>query len=239
MGTVGIRGYTFSEEEIVFTRSKFPKLTLVSESVWDGIIDIDATYNDIHIVDSFQVKIGVFRDFPTELPIVNEVGGRIKVIADKYGITDYRDLHANPRTDTICLCVKQEEKYKVPPGSTFVDFLNNLVVPYFFGLSYYEKNRVWPWGEYSHGGLGLLEYYSDNKVSLTSDDLELLTSNLKRDEKWKSYSKRLRDSNLSKKCVCGSEKPFNSCHTKAADGMSHVLSEVHRLHLSSYKLFKK
>ncbi len=239
MGTVAIRGYVFSEDEIVFVRSKFPKLTLVSESVWGGVIDIDATYNDIHIVDSFQVKIGVFRDFPTELPIVNEVGGRIKVIADIYGITDYRDLHVNPRTDTICLCVKQEEKYKVPLGSTFVDFLHNLVVPYFFGLSYYEKNQAWPWGEYSHGGLGLLEYYADNKIPLTSDDLDLLVSNLRKDDKWKLYRKRFRDSSLTKGCICGSGKPFNVCHSKATDGMSYVLREVRRLHLNAYKLFKK
>lgn len=239
MGTVAINGYIFSEEEIIFIRSKFPKLTLISESVWEGVINVDATYDDIHIVDSFQVKIGVFNNFPTELPIVTEIGGRIKVIAQKYGITDYRDLHVNPRTDTICLCVKQEEKQKVPLGSTFVDFLNNLVVPYFFGLSYYEKNQVWPWGEYSHGGLGLLEYYSDKKSSLTSDDLELFISNLRRDDKWKLYSKRLRDSDFSKKCVCGSEKPFNSCHPKAADGMGHVLSEVRRLQLNAYKLFRK
>lgn len=239
MGIVATKGYIFSENEIVFVRSKFPKLTLVSESVWEGVVDIDAAYENIHIVDTFKVRIGVFQNFPSELPIVNEIGGRIKIIADKYGITDYRDLHINPRTDTICLCVKQEEKIKVPPGSTFVDFLNNLVVPYFFGLSYYEKNRVWPWGEYSHGGLGLLEYYSDNKVPLSSNDLEQLTFNLRRDQLWQLYSKRLRDSGLSKRCVCGSESSFISCHAKAADGMCHVLSEVRRLHLNAYKLFKK
>jgi len=229
----------FSEEEIVLVRSKFPKLSLVSESVWEGVIDINATYEGIHIVDTFQVKIGVFRDFPTELPIVNEIGGRIKAIAEKYKISDYRDLHVNPRTNTICLCVKQEEKYKVPPGSTFLDFLNNLVVPYFFGLSYYEKNQVWPWGEYSHGGLGLLEYYSDNKLPLSSEDLDLLISNFRKEDKWKLYSKRLRDSAFTKGCICGSNKPFNTCHPKATDGMDHVLSEVRRLHLNAYKLFKK
>ncbi len=239
MGTVATRGYVFSEQEIVLVRSKFPKLSLVSESVWEGVIDINATYGGIHIVDAFQIKIGVFQDFPTELPIVNEIGGRVKLIAEKYGITDYRDLHVNPRNDTICLCVKQEAKHKVPSGSTFVVFLDNLVVPYFFALSYYEKNQIWPWGEYSHGGLGLLEYYSDNKISLTNEDFDLLTSSLRGEEKWNLYSKRFKDFNLSKKCVCGSEKSFGFCHPKAADGMNHVLNEVRRLHLNGYKLFKK
>ncbi len=239
MGSVDTSLYEFSEQEIGAVRNKFPKLTLKSPGVWEGEIDIDAVHDTQRIVDRFTVLIIAPSTYPEELPLLLEMGGRTRAIVEKYKLRDARDLHYNPRTGVACLCVKQEESKKFPPGSNLVQFIESLVVPYLFGLSNYDKRGVWPWGEYSHGGLGLLESYAENQESFNKEDIERVAGSFRADDKWKAYSKQLQKPNGKRVCLCGSGQLFENCHPVAWSGVKRLNAELKRLGLNPYKLYRR
>lgn len=238
MGAVGSNPYDFPEEEIAAVRNKFPKLALRDPGVWDGEIDIDATYNEERITDSFKIGIVASDKYPHELPAMIEIGGRTNSIAEKYRLTDRRDLHYNVKNRVACLCVKQEEKIKFPPGSNLVNFIDDLVIPYLYGLSYYDQHGKWPWGEYSHGGLGLLEFYAENGEQ-TVEQIEEVAKSFVADDHWKEYSRQFRKPSAERFCVCGSQKPFRKCHPRAWQGVERLHADLKRLEVNIYKLYRR
>lgn len=231
--------YEFSKSEINEVYHKFPKLKLTQKGVWEGTIDFDRTYRDYRIIDNYQIRIIIPDNYPDSIPFVQEIGGKAKAIAEKYNIKDPRDFHWNPGNGTACLCVKQQEKIKFPPGSTLVSFIENLVISYFYGLSYFKDHKKWPWREYSHGGLGILEYYAENPVEQTKDTLETLSVVFRDDVNWKKYRKHIKNPTNNKSCICGSKEPFAQCHSLAWQGLMRLHDDIHRLKLNAYKLFSK
>src|ERR1700684_1267857 len=105
------------------------------------------------------------------MPALFETGGRTAAIAAKYGIEDHRDLHRNPGTGAACLCVKQEERRRFPKGANLPHFIEELVVPYLFGLSHFDDHGKWPWPDFSHGTLGIAEYYAETGNAPSCDSL--------------------------------------------------------------------
>lgn len=239
MGTVGEKLYDFSEEEISAVRNAFPKLTLKRQGVWEGEIDIDAVHNGERIQDQFEIAITATEPYPKQMPMMFEIGGRTKATAEKYKITDPRDLHCNPKDGTACLCVKQEEKMRFPPGSNLVDFIRELVIPYLYGLSYFDKHKKWPWGEYSHGGLGLLEFYAEDPTPLTKEDIEQVAEVFRADDNWKEYSRQLRKPSAERHCICRSGKSIRKCHPRAWQGVQRLHANLTRLEINIYKLYRR
>jgi len=240
MGTVNY--YIFSEEEIEAVRVKFPKLEFKGEGVWKGIIDVYAKYKEYPIIDdSFEVLIFAPSRYPLQLPYLVESGGRTKKIAEKHNITDLQDLHCNTKDNyTACLCARREEKKKFPPGSNLTVFIENLVIPYLYGLSYFEKCGKWaPWGELSHGALGSLEYHVETTDKVTEELIREISLDLRSDENWKYYNKQLRQPSGRKRCVCSSGEPFEFCHKKAWEGLLRLHAEISNFNLNANQLFHK
>lgn len=231
--------YNFSEKEILEIKDNFPKINLISKGAFKGQIDIDHEYQNIHIKDTFDVGIIVPNSETKEIPKMIELGGRIDNIAKKYQINDKKELHYNEKSNFACLCVPQEERIRFPYGSSFIIFINDLVIPYLFGLSFYDKNGKWPWNEYSHGSLGILEYYGEHNPKLTIKDVEYISKYIRGDNMWIEYSKQIRKPNPEKYCICGSKKPINKCHDLAWKGIQHLNSEVIRLELNLKKMFNR
>jgi hypothetical protein len=232
--------YTFTQEEVDAVQAKFPKLKLEKQGVWRGVLDFFAEYEGYQIRGSYKICIITPYTYPSQLPFLIEIGGRTQAIAKKYGITDLRQLHCNPRLHNMaCLCAKQEEKIKFPPGSNLVVFINELVIPYLFGLSYFDKHGKWaPWGEYSHGGLGVLECHAEYSGEITKQDIEEVTRILRADENWKECSKQLRKPSGERFCICSSRKPFKKCHKKAWEGLQRLHSDIQKYGLNVRKLFQ-
>jgi hypothetical protein len=236
--------HEFTREELAEIKQRYPKLkqgVLGPFKTWEGVVNFNKSYREYPIVDSFGIKIVLPDNYPNQIPWVQETGGRIEKIAKKYGITDLRDLHVNPspKDRTVCLCVKQEEKIKFPPGSKLPDFIENLVVPYFYGISYFEENRRWPWREYSHGGLGMLECYAEDSAEQTEESLKWLATVFTGDTNWKKYRGQVQNPKEGKVCVCGSGKPFIEHHNLAWRGLMKMHEDIRRLKLNAYKLFSK
>ena len=231
--------YSFNEQETSEVKQKYPGLNLTKPGVWQGTLDFHATYNEVAISGSYQVAIIVPKDFPSKFPTIAETGGRIQSIAGKYGISDLRELHCNPKNLSLCLCVKQEEKTRLPAGSKFIDYIDELVVPYLFGLSFFDQRGAWPWGEWSHGVLGMLEHYSENTTQQSVESITELGPTIKADEDWKYYTFQIRKPSPKKPCVCGSKKPISGCHKKAWRGIILLSADVKKYKLDVGKTFSR
>jgi len=231
--------YEFSQEEVLSISSCFPELKIVRSGVWEGIIEIHETYREYRIRDRYAIRIETPVGYPSVLPVLSEIGGRTKAIAKKRGLTDLRSLHCNPHNETACVCVKQEEKLKFPSGSSLVHYLRTLAIPYLYGLSFYDEQGCWPWKEYSHGGIGLLEFYADDPTDLTKENIEEVAASFRAEDQWKEYAKQIRKPSANRGCVCGSGKPFRKCHADAWMGVLRLVADLKRLGIDPYKLYRR
>jgi len=174
-----------------------PLLTDMVES--DDFVRITGTYvlheilNSELFSDSFHLDITVLSDFPRSVPKVKELGKRIST-------KNYRD-HIYPDR-TLCLEVNTRIIMELDGNPSLYFFNERFIKPYLLGFLYYQKNRRFPFGDYSHGSDGLLEFYCklfnvDDKPKAK----QLL--GLVFDENYKGH----RD------CPCGSGKRFRNCHS--------------------------
>lgn len=197
---------------------------------------MDAVYDGKPLRDSFQVRVTATNPNSDRVPALYEIGGRTEVIAQKLGLTDLRTLHRN-KDGTACVCVKQIEKRKFPLGSNLFVFVEELAVPYLYGLVHYEHHHVWPWGDYSHGSMGLLEFYAEDTTPQTVEDIMGVFPSMRKELNWKEYHKQLRKPSAERSCLCGSGKPFRKCDKKAWQGLLHLRGEMLRLGLDFGPLF--
>lgn len=230
--------YDFSRAEIVSVRKRFPRLDCTKPGVWEGILEFDHKYRDYRIIDAYNIIIVTPPDYPDRMPLVSETAGRVFSIAKKHNLADIRDIHWT-KENGACLCVRQQEKTKLPPGSDFVYFVENLVTPYFYGLSFFEEYGRWPWREYSHGGLGVLEYYAEDPTEQTKESIEKLVPVFTGDKAhWKKYRAQLVSPSINKICICGSKQSFSSCrHGLAWKGLLRLHEDLKRLGMNPYKVF--
>lgn len=141
--------------------------------------------------DSYTVKIDIGK-FPNFFPVVYEEGERIPRKADR---------HIYEGTGNCCLTTLAKEQILLKTSvKNLVDFISLIVIPYFQNNSYYELNKKYKNGEYSHNTMGIIEGYQEI---------------LKLDKSWDVVPvlNRLVDHELSKndKCYCGSNISLKKC----------------------------
>ena len=113
------------------------------------------------ISDAFKIEIhlGILDGYGW--PKVYEVGGRHNRISKKYNVPII-DLHFYPDDDSCCLGIK----YGGIRNFRIKEFFLELVIPFFYRLSYTEEFGIENsskdlWEEYSHGKKGHEEYKID------------------------------------------------------------------------------
>ncbi len=220
----------FSDEEVSSVTARYSNLKRINSGTIEGILDFEAIYEEYTLTDSFQIKITAENPHSDRIPALYEIGGRTQLIAKKRRLTDIRDLHCN-LDGSACVCVKQLEKQKFPRGSDLFVFVEELAVPYLFELSYYESHKKWLWGEYSHGNLGLLEFYADDHSPQTVEGVSEILQIMCKGENWKDYHRQFCRPSAKRPCLCGSRKSFGKCHPKAWSGLRQLNSEIKRLDL--------
>lgn len=228
-----------SQEERDEVITRYPKLSWDNKGFFFGSFDLYAQYEDSVVEDVFEIEIWVPSEFPNSIPLFKEVGGRTQNIADNRGIKDLRNVHFNTINGAACVCVKQEEKFRFPSGSTITDFIEKLVVPYLFGLCTFEKTGKWPWGEYSHGCIGLLEYYAAHADQASKDDILWIAEDFKLDNNWKEYERQIHKPRGNRKCLCGSGKSIQECHALAWEGIKRLNVRLLELGLYAYQIYRK
>lgn len=178
--------FFMKEKELIL--KKYP---LLIYSIEENVVKLIGELYIEEIDDSYSIEIEFPKDYPKSLPTVKEVGGDIP-----------RELHFHISFDgNCCLCVPQLEKFYFPDDSNIITFIEKLVLPFFANQAYFKITGTWLNGEYSHGDLGVYEFYKEIlEIKSLTEIVKFLELSLK------SYI------NLNKKCLCNSNKPIKRCH---------------------------
>ena len=174
---------------------KFPDLRLgpVSDSTIKitGLLRFTAEVRGYEsITDEFHILLTVAPNYPKEIPLVWEVAGRIP-----------RTFH-KLEGDALCLGSPTRLRLKIMNSPPLLSFVEQCVVPYLYGYCLHERGRPLPFGELSHGVLGLHE------------DLAALLG-VRKDADIRQFAKLLsmRKRHANKQpCPCGSDLRVGRCH---------------------------
>ena len=155
------------------------------------------------VFDTYNIQAGVTAGFPVEEPVVFEIGGRVPRIADR---------HVFPEDGNCCLGV-WEEWLLTAPDHRFETFLTGPIHDYFVSQTHFEINGTWPYGERSHGVLGVLESYSE--LLGVPQDVKIIRNYLRLLSRKKISGHAL--------CPCGSRKRLRDCHRNEILKLSEVV----------------
>jgi len=216
---------------------RYPRLRLMDSGVIEGVFDLHAIFAGEERKDTFTVRIAPSSD-SHQMPSLTEIGGRTIEIAEKHGVRSLADLHRNP-DGTACLCVKQDESKRFPAGSDLAHFIEELVVPYLFGLSCFDEDGKWPWPDYSHGILGIAEYYGDVVEEPSPETLTVTLDLLKQDSAWREFSRQIRKPSAMRYCICGSRKPTSRCHPRVWAAIQSLNRDIQSLGLNMRRTLQK
>ncbi len=182
-------------EQFLDLSLSFPNIRLQRDGKgpWyvSGVLKFSREYSGRPIDDQYSVKIIVPDAYPDVLPQIFETGNRIP--------TDYHRY----ADESLCLGAPLAVKQKFRRQPTLLGFVDNCVIPYLYSFSYKSKFGKMPFGELSHGGIGILEYYQD--LFGVKDRRRVL-----------KLLQILAEGNYrgQDRCPCGSGKHIRSCHGK-------------------------
>ena len=154
-----------------------------------GTLSFSATFRAVTIEDAFSILLILPNDYPDSPPAVQETGGRIPANFHQY---DDR---------TLCLGAPVEIYRRFKADPRLVVFVETLVVEYLYGYAYFEKCGSMPFGELSHGCLGIREYYLKY---FHTDNVWIVLALLKvmADSAYRGHHT----------CPCGSGEILRKCH---------------------------
>lgn len=177
-------------DELVNT---YPRLILIQitaqEWLVKGLLKFRATYDKTTIEDEFQIEIIIPDTYPDKPPMLKETGNKIPDTFHRNG------------DNTKCLGVPLEIRMKFKDNPTLIGFVEELVVPYLFSYSYWDKHNKMPFDEWSHFGRGILEYYQD-LLNVRSEMVVLEFLKILADDNYRGHIN----------CPCGSGEKLRKCH---------------------------
>lgn len=136
--------------------------------------------------------------------------------------------HFNQSDKSACLCSPFEEEEFLVPEFLFQPFFTKLVIPFLYGQSFYSAKGYWPWPEYSHGIVGLLESYS--RVNDSSKAKDFLEKSLKQDkETWERVRSAIKQKSEIKghtPCFCSKKDHIRRCHPDAWKGIIKLRKDI-------------
>lgn len=167
--------------------------------------------------DSYFVEIEL-EGYPKFLPKVYEVGERIPRKLDRHIYSD---------TGSCCFTTAAigQILLKTEIGS-LLEFIDKIVVPYFWNNSFFELNDCYYDEEYSHS-LGVIEGYRD--ILKIDNDL-LIARTISR---WLENGKQ----KVHEPCYCGSGAPMKKCTNGLHDRGYRLLRKVDK-DVAKHDLFK-
>lgn len=154
--------------------------------------------------DNYDVEIRILQAFPESIPTVKELGGRIP--KDFHQFTD----------GTLCLGAETELRIQLVSVPTLLNFLERVVIPYFYGYSYFQKFGLMPFGELAHGNEGVLDYFTS---------LFRVTSHKAAREFVRLASLHRRVANKHP-CPCRSDSRLGRCHHRRVNMLRALLGRT-------------
>jgi len=228
-----------SISETDWLKKYYPELTVSIEGFYlNGELHFKATYNKE--INKFQVlypnsenAIGgivleksyqlLIKERPTDDP----TGIKLPGLFIREGQIDLiTERHINMIDKSACFCAPIEEEKYLEEGFHIQTFLNHLIIPFLYAQTYYDSFLCeWPWGQYGHGTVGILESYFQNE---DSKYIKTTIYSLSKDTKFWPYLKNLLvQKELIKghlNCLCGSGDYIRRCHPDAWHGINKLKS---------------
>lgn len=208
-----------TNDDKTWIQNEYPSLKITSSKI-AGELCFQRTYNNITMLDCFNIEISLYHSDFSILPKVKCLDDKIKNIADSLNLK-MDQLHTN-NDESFCLTVYPKEKsFFINEVFTIKEFFVNLLEPYLYWISYYSKYKKAPWGEYSHGALGILEYISEETLTFRQMYRILKNNNISLRKMVTFYRQR--------KCFCDeskdktkSEGKIRNCHNQAWNGIKNI-----------------
>ena len=221
-----------TKKDIILLKDSQPQLSYDSQKdIISGYLCFEASSSKERIEDKYKIKIDFSQADP--LPLVKEVGGRIEEIAKKKNIQKLEDLHVNNINKGLCLCSRFEafeyfEKFKISDSPCHT-FIKDLVIPFFYGLSFFEKFNRYPFGELEHGLIGLISEIKKHPLTLLKykeqyqkfhpeEFKKLIKCYLESDVLLKKLiNKEYKKVGRNEPCPCQSKLKYKKCHLLLID----------------------
>lgn len=156
--------------------------------------------------DTYEIKIVFPHNYPKSIPILYEVGGRLKLLPE---------FHVN-KDGSCCLAPAAMEMAILKGKITIIDYMEELVIPYLANQTYREKTGKYANGEFGHGALGIYEFYQG---LFNTKSISFIITVLQ-----KIVNKDLPSRNDS--CFCKSGKKYKKCHLKSIQYLSPVNNDI-------------
>jgi hypothetical protein len=166
-----------------------------------GNLKFRAKYEKLKMYEgNFEIEIEIDNKFPKVIPKIRETGNKVSDIFHK----SYNGL--------LCLGVDTEIKLKLKCNPSIVNYIEKIVIPYFYSFLFWQDNGKVPYGEFSHGPEGVKEFFNDY-LNLYS---------LKRILKLLAYSNAKKSIKGNNECPCGSGKKIRNCHQKQLNELNTI-----------------
>ena len=198
-----------------WVKDQYPKMNIdfINNRI-EGKLSFKINNDGYKISDSYVIRIDFNKYDSNGFPQVFEISGKIYDIAKKYKI-ETGELHINPDGD-FCLGIPKKEVGISHDTFSLRDFFENHVEMFLYQMSYYNKEGIFPWGEYAHGYLGHIEYYAEGEIDLKElivrlDKIEIMTALM---------------INRQSKCLCGSGEKLRKCHPQVFRGINKMKVEA-------------
>jgi len=179
-----------------------------------------------YIEDAYEIKIELNTAKNSTLPKVIETGNRISGVQKTYQIKTLADLHVNP-DKTVCLFTRPTELKILEENISLFEYIDTYIIDFFYAQSYFEKYQEWPWGEFSHGTMGIFEDYLEEAGSKKTWQIYMKALEERHDwEKYKNLAvNKKKTVRGHTKCPCQSGRKFRECHPLALDGLRKILKD--------------
>lgn len=125
-----------------------------------------------------------------ELPYVIDLGGHIK--------DNYPHKYSDGK---LCLETDTQIRVRFLDGFSLTEWIKEYVETYYFSYEYYQRYGRYPFGERSHGAMGLIETYSDFFMEKDLMKTVLLMKAIVAGN-YRGHAS----------CPCGSGKKYRHCH---------------------------
>lgn len=179
------------KDEVQATLDKsYPNLVFQERGHTVSVVGTFPVVHDNVVMDRFAILINFPDNYPDDLPVVQEIGGRLPWILDR---------HVNPN-GTLCLLVP-DEWFILAEDQSFAAFMAGPVHNFFLGQALVEVGQEWPFGERQHGHHGLVEAYEDLLGVTGRDAIFRYLTSLQQSEIKGHWE-----------CPCGSGETLRRCH---------------------------
>ncbi|HDM9223968.1 TPA: SEC-C domain-containing protein, partial [Listeria innocua] len=153
--------------------------------------DARVLINGANFLIDYRLRIDIPKNYPLNLPQVFEY--------EEKQINNFPHINSDSN-GTFCLGTDLDIRRKLKPDYSLSKYIS--LIAEFLGIyEYYKKYNVFPYGDRSHGKMGILETYKEIFNVTTSQQVTSLMQITK-----------LKNGSRNKKCPCNSGMKFKDCH---------------------------